>query len=176
MYENPVLFLLLQDLINAAGITLVALAAVGIVAIPMACSKFHSQYLQPFSKRLFRIWFVGTANTAGSWIVLSELLNQVLLLTNEPKFNTPPRLQSTFGLILLAFAVPYLLCFVVGLRKMWRFTQTPPVKQKRSFSLKTLLIAQFVILFLCGLWVIARRGEIAHLNHMRKVIYEDAPR
>lgn len=174
MFENRILDLILRDLQVCAGIVVVAMFIASSVALPMACEGFQSSYLRPFSRRLLLIWTVGVVNMAVPWIALTAILHQLLILS-------PERIESAWieaagSMFMLLFPAAYTLCFVVSLRKMWRLTQTPPAdRPSQTFSLRTLLIAQFVIIFLCGLWVISRRREVEQIEHLRRVIQEDAP-
>ncbi|WP_254513804.1 hypothetical protein [Anatilimnocola floriformis] len=176
MYENPIRYLLLRDLQVCVGITFVAMVLVALVALPMACTEYHSKYLKPFSQRFMLIWVVGSVHLAVSSIVLCAALYQFYGFAESQHWIGTEQSASVVDLIVMPFLVGYIFCVAVALRMMWRTTQTPPGKPSRTFSLKELLVVQFVLLFLCGLWVVARRGEIGRLNHMRKVIFEDAPR
>lgn len=156
MPNNPILHVLLRDLQICAIITLTAMVVMAVFAVPVT---FIADHPEPpaLSRRLAWNWLVGVANTAGSWILLTAVLE--ISLQWVPGLFGPP---ST------AVFLVYFMCVIVSIRLMWRSATAPPRSQPRQFSLKTLLITQLVIVVLCGLWIGVRRGEIDMLYRLQR--------
>lgn len=148
MPEHSLFHLLLRDLQACLGILLFAIVFVTTVAVPMAFSDEHLKQLPWVPSWALRIWFVGVIHTAGWWIVLTAIFHLLWLALGAGK------------LLLLPLFLGYLFSFVVSIRQMVRTTHQPPEDVPKTFSLKSLLITQFVILALCGLWLITRRAEL----------------
>ena len=91
---------------------------------------------------------MGVIHTAGWWILLTAIFHLLWQWFDEG------------GTLLVPMFFGYLLAFAASIRRMIRVTHQPPQAVPRTYSLKTLLIVQFVILALCGLWLIVRRAEL----------------
>jgi hypothetical protein len=156
MLDNPILYLLMRDLGACAVMTIVAMVIMAVVAVPITFMANNPDEVRALPKRLLANWFLGVAVTAGLWILLTAI-GDILLLW-----------LPGIGDLSIPALFAYSLCFIVGIRVMWRSANTPTGKQPRQFSLKTLLIAQLVILSLCGLWIAVRRSEIEWLYKLQR--------
>lgn len=150
MFRDPILKILTRDLLHCAEITLVAMVIMIVVALPVTFMAKNPDEFRALPIRLLRNWFVGVVHTAGSWIVLTALVDLGLASLTQPH-----------DALILPLGLGYFMCLVVSTRLMWRSANTPaPEKPRRTFSLLALILTQVLLLAVCGLWMACRRGEI----------------
>jgi hypothetical protein len=157
MPANPIVYLLLRDLENCAVIIIFAMVIMGVFAVLVTFIANNPDDFMTLPKWLIGNWVIGVATTAGLWILTTAVLQL-----------TMPWLPDLINLHSTPVFLAYFLCFIVGIRNMWRNATRPAGKQARTFSLKTLLVAQLIILSLCGLWIAIRRSEIDSLYKLQR--------
>jgi UDP-N-acetylmuramyl pentapeptide phosphotransferase/UDP-N-acetylglucosamine-1-phosphate transferase len=157
MFANPIVTLLMRDLQICAVITIAAMAVMAVFAVPITIAAEYPDDVRSMPRKMSWVWLVGTVTTAGSWILLTAVLG--ILLTWVPSLRDLP---ST------AFFLAYFICVIVSIRRMWLSATASPSSKPRQFSLKTLLIAQLVIVVLCGVWIGVRRSEIDSLYQLQR--------
>lgn len=109
MDRDLVFQLLLRDLCACLGFTIVAGVIMLVIAVPTTFMANHPGEFQDLPKRLLWNWFVGTAFTAGSWILLTAMLDLCLQW-----------LTSGQHLLFYPFMVGYFLGWIAGIVAMWR--------------------------------------------------------
>lgn len=157
MFANPIVTLLMRDLQICAVITFAAMVLMAVFAVPITIAAEYPDDIRSIRKKMSWVWLVGTANTVGSWILLTAALEISLRWVPDLHFvsSTP---------VFLA----YFICVIISIRLMWLAANAPISSKPHQFSLKTLLITQLVIVFLCGVWIGVRRGEIDRLYQLQR--------
>jgi hypothetical protein len=163
MFENPIVHLLLRDLHFCIAITIIAMVVTAVFAVPITIAAEYPEDVRSMPRKMAWVWLVGTVNTAGSWILLTAVLEISLQW-----------LQSLFGPFSTPVFLAYFICVIVSIRLMWLSAIALPSRKPRQFSLKTLLLTQFVIVVLCALWIGVRRHEIDRLYKQREQLRQPA--
>ena len=175
MPGNPIVYVLLRDLQVCVAIACVAVPFVTIIALPMTFRSGYQSDRRFWLWRLISIWLVGFAYLTGGWIALTAVtcfvIENFFLQTGIPS----ARANSPLALLVVLPIAGCIANIVLAVNRMLRVADPAFDRPPWRFSLQTLLIAQFVILFLCGLWMMARRAEIERIADFLKFIRDQQP-
>ncbi len=164
MYENPVQYLLWQDLTTCAFLAIMAMIVMAVFAVPITFMAKNTDDLRALPTRLLGNWLIGVASTTGLWIVLAAFFDALSQWTRYRPFE-----------LIIPILIAHLLCTLAGVRFMWLAANTSGHRFPIRFTLRNLLIAQFLILLGCGLWMSLRREDIELMNEMRRILTADQP-